>query len=116
MPTFRLNRPATVDLVFDGELLADVSSKDDPDQTHWTEIRIYRTDSGRYVGETIGLSALPHQRPRITVRVVDSAAQVGEALQRSDPNRTWLTDLALDAIAEAAKNDPAVSAAGEERI
>lgn len=116
MPTFRLPRPATVDLVFDGELLADVSSKDDPGQTHWTEIRIYRTDSGRYVGETVGLSALPHQRPRITVRVVDTAAEVKQALERRDPNRTYMTDLALDAIAEAAKNDPAVAAAGEERI
>lgn len=117
MPTFRLARPATVDLVFDGELLADVNSKDDPEQTHWTEIRIYRTDSGKYVCETIGRSALAHQKPRITVRVADSAAQVRDALQRGDPNdRVYLTDLALDAIAEATKNDPAVAAAGEERI
>lgn len=121
--TFRLIRPATVDLVFDGELLADVSSKDDPGQTHWTEIRIYRTDTGKYVGETIGCSALPDQRARITIRVVDSADQVAKTLERSEPvrdepkkMRTYLTDLALDAITEAAKNDPAVAAAGEERI
>lgn len=117
MPTFRLIRPATVDLVFNGELLADVSSKDDPGQTHWTEIRIYRTDSGKYVAETIGCSAVPSQRSRIVVRVVDSAEQVAKALERGDPkDRVYLTDLALDAIALAAKSDPALVAAGEERI
>lgn len=44
---------------FDGELLADVSSRR-PGAPRWTELRLYRTDGGVYVLEKIGASTVLH--------------------------------------------------------
>ena len=121
MTHFVIERAGDVDLAFDGECLIDVSSRK-PGQDYWTEIRIYRTDSGKYVSEHVGCSALG-ERDRRNVQVVDDPAQLREALKRRKkaPGETvakpaYLTDFALSVLEDAADIDPAIAAALEERI
>ena len=117
MPTYRLRRQAQVDLVFDGVRLAARSSRTSPDQTEWTEVRLYRTDSGRYVGEPIGRSTDPAEKDMLTVRIVDDVKDVAGTLERGRPDtRLYLTDMALDVLDEAAEVDPAIAEAAAERI
>lgn len=111
---YRLPRAGDVDLIFTGECLADVDSKE-PHSTRWSEVRIYRTDSHRYVTETVGRSTLDHEVDFFTVRVVDSADQVKVALKRRDEIE-YLTNLAIEALEIAAESDPDIARSMVERI
>ncbi len=113
---FRLQRPAHADLLFTGELLADVSSKDNPRQSRWTEIRIYRTTKGLYVTEDIGRSIVPNEKDRVSVHVCSTVDDLRVALQRRQDGRVFLRSLAVQAIREAAVKHPELSTAIEERI
>lgn len=112
--TFRLQRAGEVDLVFEGECLTFQSSQESERQTHWTEIRIYRTTTGKYVAETIGRTTISGQHDRRTVRVVEDPADLREALRIR--NAWYLTDLALDALADAGRKDEKIAAATPEKI
>lgn len=119
MTEYRVRRAGDVDLVFEGECLADVSSRE-PSSTRWSEVRIYRTDSNRYVTETVGRSVLvrPDGTPEddfFTVRVVDSADKVKSALKRRDEIE-YLTNLALEALEIAAETDKDIARSLVERI
>lgn len=46
---------------FEGELIGHASTRKNEDQGRWTEIEIYRTDSGKYVVHRMGCSALFHR-------------------------------------------------------
>lgn len=117
MPTFRLRRHGQVDLVFEGDLLAARSSRTSPDQSEWTEVRLYRTDKGVYVGETVGRSSDPDKKDMLTVRVANDVKHVASTLERGRPEtRVYLTDMALDVLDEAARLDPAIAEAAAERI
>jgi hypothetical protein len=121
VPQYRIPRPRDVDLVFDGECLVDVSNRRDG-ADYWTEIRIFRTGTGKYVAEMVGKSALGDPDRR-NITVVDDPAELREALKRrrrakgeESAKPVYLTHFARDALIEAARRDPAVSAALEERI
>jgi hypothetical protein len=118
MTTFTLTRPGDVDLVFDGELLADLTSRDHPDQERWTEVRIYRTASGKYVAEQVGKSTVDGERDRGNVRVVDDASHLPGALKRKMRGKgtPYLTDLAFQALEEAGTKDEAIAETLTERI
>lgn len=126
MATYRLTRAGAVDLVFEGECLADVSSRDGSAQQRWSEVRIYRTASGRYVTGMTGRSVVPGEVDRIDVKVVERAEEIGAALSRrgndrntvnpGDPNRPYLTELALEAMALAGEQDDAIAAVLVERV
>lgn len=118
MTTFHVPRTDNVELVIDGELLADISSYE-AGSTHWTECRIYRTDTGRYVTEMVGRTIIEGQYDRPSVNVYDDPARIREGFLRPRVHRPdvfYLTDLAIEAMQEAAKIDPAVSATLIERI
>jgi hypothetical protein len=118
---FRIPRNGDVDLSFTGTLLVERSShKEGAD--YWTEIRVWRTDSGKYVAEMVGKSALGDPDRR-NVTVVDDPAELRDALKRrrrgageASAKPMYLTDFARDALALAARVDPAVAAALQERI
>lgn len=116
MTLYRIERSGALDLEFDGELLADVSSRLDKKAPRWTEVRIFKTSTGRYVTEVLGLSEMRGERERREVHVVEDAAGVIKALHRKsdDGNREYLTKTALDALDEAALKDPTLRPA--ERI
>lgn len=116
MEPFRIERTGALDLEFEGELLADVSSRLD-NAPRWTEVRIYRTSTGRYVTEQIGLSVYASEKERRDVRVVESPDDLPKALERvSNDGRSYLTKTVLDALDEAAERDPAIRGVTTERI
>lgn len=106
MTYFRLERTSDIPLEFDGELLADVTSRD-PILRHsrWTEHRIYRTSTNVYVVETVGCSTFPSEIDRATAVVVDHAKEIPAALKAP---RTYLTLLAREALDQANLRDPNV--------
>lgn len=122
MQTFRIRRNGDVDVVFDGECLVDASSREG-NQTFWTELRIYRTATGRYVAEMVGRSANPADGERRNVSVVDNPADLRQAVMRrkrkpgeATATPAYLTDFAFNALRAAAKVERAVGAALEEHL
>ncbi len=114
--TFSIRRNGDVDLVFEGVCLVDLHSRMSDDQDYWTEIRIYRTTSNRYVAEMVGVSG-KGERPRINVSVLDSPDGLRDALKRKPKEKpAYLTELAIEALQTAAEVDPTVHAALVEHI
>lgn len=107
MAHFRLQRTGNVDLVFDGELLAEQSTREDGAQ-RWAELRIWRTDTGKYVTQRLGRSIVPGEVDKIVTRIVNDPANIAEALMSRQGDATFLSNFALDALAEAARKDPAL--------
>lgn len=59
MTTYQVRDGQTRTIEFDGEMLAEVSSRR-AHNPRWTELRLYRTDAGVYVLEKIGASVVLH--------------------------------------------------------
>ena len=114
--TFRLQRPSKLDLVFDGEKIAHETTRDFDDQPRWTEIRIYHTATGRFVTEEIGFSTVETESNKIKVVVCNTADDVRKALERTEQGRTFLRNIAHDAIAAAGEKYPELIEAVTERI
>jgi hypothetical protein len=124
MTTYVLARSGDVDLEFDGEILANESSRGEgivpgrPDRSanprRWAEVRIYKLASGNgWVTEYVGKSAYPGEVDRPRVAVCRTPEEVREALKTG---RSYLTNIAVDALAEAAEADPRLRAVTRERI
>ena len=118
---FHIPRSGDVDLVFDGVCLVDVSTYQ-PGKAYWTEIRIFRTNAGKYVAEAVGRSDAG-DRDRRNVAVVDDPADLRTALKRRkrapgevSAKPAYLTDFAISALRLAATIDPRVAAATQERV
>ena len=106
MTHFQIERTSDLPLEFDGELLADVTSRDPRlVQERWTEHRIYRTSTDVYVVETVGRSTKQGEIDRRTAVVCDRAKDIPAALKAP---RTYLTFLAREALDVANMNDPDV--------
>lgn len=107
MQTFQVRRHGKPDAIFTGELLAETTSKNDEEnKKQWTEVRIYRIETGKYITEIVGRSLIQGHRDRITFNVVENAADVKDALRIN--GREYITDLALEALEDAAEKDPAL--------
>lgn len=116
---FRVQRNDNVALVFTGVLLAEVSSHEPtgPRSQRWSETRIYRTLSGKYVAERVGRTVMRNEHDRRLVQVHDDPAMIRTALERPRDNGVmYLTDMDYEAIETAAAVDPALNVALEERI
>lgn len=61
-------------IAFRGDLIAAVSSE--PDRGRWTELALYRTDSGRFICHTIGRTQRPGEHDRYSGRVCETEADV----------------------------------------
>lgn len=116
MDTFCIERTGDRPLRFTGQKLADQSSRAKGKQ-EWTEVRFYRTDTGCYVAETVGRSARPGRIDRRSATVsYDPEAMVASLRHTSPEGVTYLTNLVLAALDEAAATDPAIAAALVERV
>jgi hypothetical protein len=120
---YRLQRPGAVDLEFNGELLADESTQGDTrggrqvDHSRWSEVRIYRLDSGEgWVTELIGKSARQGEVDRPRVTVCKTPEEVRTSLQRKPGVLDYLINAAVDAMAEAAEKDPRLQVIITERL
>ena len=105
MEKYRVERDGQTDLQFTGVCLADASNRavDGPASNRWTEIRIYRTEAGRYVTSVVGVSCWQGETNRYTADVCDNAADVVIALEQDG----WLSGVAKDVLAQAAQTDDA---------
>ena len=54
------------DIEFKGALLGS-STTGDSDKTRWTDVHVYRTDGGRFIGHVIGRSIVPNETDLHTV-------------------------------------------------
>jgi hypothetical protein len=121
MSQHRLQRPGRVDLAFEGELLADATSHM-AGQQRWQELRLYRTDSGKYVLEEIGRTEVPHEIDHRRVWVLDTPGEVRTKLERrgtlesTGKEVTYLTHTALDLLDEASEKDPSIRQIAVEEI
>lgn len=120
MTEYTVPRRHDVALVFEGELLAEVSSQT-PGSRRWLETRVYRTESGKYVTEMVGRTVEPGEEDKITVAVHDKPADVRSGFLRTRTSgpmkgQTYLTQQAEDTIDAAAERDPALVASLVERI
>lgn len=113
MSRYRIERPGALDLEFDGQLLSNVSSREGT-ALRWTEVRIYRTSTGRYVTEVVGRSVADGEKDRLDVKIVDNPQELPKALERQPGG--YLTMIALDALDDAADHDPAIRPVVTERI
>lgn len=113
--TFRLPRHSDVDLCFDGDLLADVSTHE-PGKQRWQEVRVYRTVSDRWVVERVGRSTRRGEVDLSDVRVCDTPAAVRLALSDVDDGRRYLTIISEEALNLAADADPDLADALVERV
>lgn len=93
-----VKRDGQRDLKFGGQLLGSASSK-----THscfrWTEILIHKTDSGKYVIETRGLTCVDGETNRFNGYICETEAAVVKQL--ADDNEGYLGNLSKEAMAEA---------------
>jgi hypothetical protein len=117
MEEIKLERQGEVDLMFNGDLLVDLSSYE-PGKLRWTTIQIWRTDRGRYVARQIGKSTAAGEIDRTAVTVCDTPLEVRQSLQRRARRHMppYLTDLALEALELAAEVDAEFIPIATERI
>lgn len=113
---YRIPRVKNTDLVVDGELLCDLSSKHHGAQAQWSEIRIYKTYSGKWVTENVGRSIVPGERDKRQVKIHVNVDTVRSGVSRNDRNGVYITTIGLQALQEAANKDPELLPTLEERI
>jgi hypothetical protein len=106
MTTYLIQRTGDVPLKVEGRLLAEVSTER-PNATRWLEVRVYATDSGRWVTETVGRSLVLGEVDRCHVVVCSTPDEVRDGLRRTTPGETerYLTRQARLALIEAAEQD-----------
>lgn len=105
MTVYQIPRTGDVDLLVEGRLLAEGDSWRQGSE-RWTEIRIYRTVTDRWVTEMVGRSTVRGETDRRTVVVHDDVSTIREGLKREGDQGVYLTRLAQDTLATAAENDP----------
>lgn len=110
MTTYRLRRDNLSDLQFSGRLLANVSTRT-AKMARWTEIRIYKTDTNRWVTEIVGKSSVSTEVDLSKVVVSDTSEELRHSLMRTVDSRTFMSDIALIALDDAATADPSIQPA-----
>jgi hypothetical protein len=125
MTIFRLDRHADLPLIFDGELIADVSTQEDGKRRRrWQEVRVYRTPgavTSRWVVELTGCSRVRDEVPLIWAVRCATPQAVRLALTTKDKRpgregRTYMSDACYQALDEAAAADPELQGALAEYV
>lgn len=117
----KIKRDGNRDLLFSGTMLghADGRTVSGPGQNRWSEVWLYRTDSGKYVWEHKYNSQWEGESGSHTANVYDSAEELiagieyREAAEHGYPRFGRLDKECLE---EAAKEDKAIEEALVERI
>lgn len=116
---FRLERPSSLPLNFEGWLLGHVDSRDHMSEhsrkyrDRWADISIYRTTTGKWVVAQIGKTREPDGEERGVVRVCETPAEVLAALRHREG---YLTKVNLEALEMAQDLDHDLDEASEEYI
>lgn len=79
MEQFTICRDNERDLRFTGEMIASVDSKG-KSNGRWTVLKLYKTESGKYVAEQIGRTNWDGEHDRFSATVCETENDVIEAL------------------------------------
>lgn len=66
------------EIEFHGQLLAEVSSRQ-PNKDRWTELRVYKSDTGKYITESVGQTVFDHEHVRCKAAVFDKLEDITQA-------------------------------------
>ena len=72
MTHYYLTNDNDSDLEFDGQLVAYVTSESEDKnmpKKRWTEIYLYKTESGKYVTHEVGCTVMPNERDRFQATI-----------------------------------------------
>jgi len=98
-------RDGSRQLTFHGELLGEASSRR-PESDRWFDLRIFRTEAGRYIVEGVGRSSRPGEVDLSWVKLCDTPEDVVRGLYRVDNTGVLrLTTTAQQALDLAARKD-----------
>lgn len=118
--SFRIERPKSMPVVFDGWLLSNVDSRDFMDdqarqtRDRWSDLSIYKTTTGKWVVAQIGKTRETGGfRPGALVSICQTPPEVQTALMHRSGHWTPVTTSALKDAIEA---DPELATAREEHI
>lgn len=75
MKSITLSNDGAADVKFIGELLAGASSRDN-NSSRWTELSLYRTQKGRFVCHSVGVTLWDDETNRSDVQVCKTEAEV----------------------------------------
>lgn len=118
MTAYRLERVSDVDMVFDGELLAEASTQW-PGAARWQVLRIYLTDSDMWVVERTGYSRVEGESTKNRAWLCPRLGDVLRACRsrnKDDPSRWYITDVAYEMLTAAAEIDPRLDEILVERV
>lgn len=131
MTTFRLERDGNLPLEFTGELLTEQTTRFDRPgkqsrvqwderngRPRWSELRIYRTASDKWVLEMVGHTTIEDELTFRSVRVCDDPSIIPSqlrALTDTSANKPF-PEFVLDALDEAAQADPRLVGALVEKV
>jgi|AACY02.16.fsa_nt_gi hypothetical protein len=72
MKKYTVIRTGEMPLQFEGELLWEETSKERPEDSRWHELRLYRTENGKYVVEILSVSTYRHEGQTSSANVFDT--------------------------------------------
>lgn len=75
-----LERTGKADLTFKGRELAATTSNPDGIKERWTELKVFKTVSGKYVTQILGFSNIKGEVTRSTVDVADNPEDIPNLL------------------------------------
>jgi len=105
MNHYRIDRTNDIPLEFNGELLAEASSQGHGQEGRWTEYRVFRTSTGRYVVECVGRTTILHETDRVAADVAETANDLPAVLRA---HRRYLTHLAREVLTSAHSKDNSI--------
>ena len=108
---FKVYRDGNKDLAFTGVKIGSGSDHEHqgPQNSRWSEIDIYRTDSGKYVVSQVFRTQWQGEENSHRADVCESAAAVLELLSWEDEDgNSGISNMAKEALEAAAENDTAL--------
>lgn len=90
-----LKRTGKTDLTFKGRELAASTTNPDGIKQRWTEMKVFKTVSGYYVTQILGLSTVKGEVTRSTVEMTDTPEELPNLLGFGDLAKQIYTQLRL---------------------
>ena len=99
-PVHLVTRDGEADLRFTGVKLAHESSRkpDGPSNSRWTEITLYRTDSGKYVVERVAISVWEGENDKLEGFVCDDHQAVIDVLGHGWVSKEIYNQAGIEAV------------------
>ncbi|MCL4473881.1 MAG: hypothetical protein M1455_08090 [Actinobacteria bacterium] len=119
MQKYRVRRDGKKDLSFTGINIAEASDHEHqgPQNTRWSEIEIYKTDSGKYVVAQVYRTRWQGEEDSHRAEVCESPADVLELLSWEDEDgNNGISNMAKEALETAAENDSAFEGLTTEEV